>query len=404
MKLPLKPAQGWAVYSRTKSGNPADVRLPKNDDMYYYFTTSGSVVYDRYESGLREERATSAGSADKVGKMAFYPGKAATCKNYTLTNETASTSFIFGNPTMGYIDILGFLADNAEDLKGEFRYIDAEGIWRPVTVSAISESDVITSLSRYLPPMHAIELKLKDEKPAATDLTVTLNTNRIVTDASQVVRPVHTPDPAPKRLNGEAIKLPKGIMTVTAVNPASPRCTSRLLLGQGFNEAVLSGEDAVLTTVNIDNFSMTNAPATPFNIYALEGNSGFSIDLRDEIVDVPISFYNSDLPFETNSYLWFTGVNNIDGDLVLYDALLDIERPILDGIWLEIETPETSHIKLYYIRHPGYVPGQSGENPVATGFTNLDGKTTSAVKFIRNGHVFILRDGHVYSIYGQKIR
>jgi hypothetical protein len=193
-------------------------------------------------------------------------------------------------------------------------------------------------------------------------------------------------------------------MTVTAVNPASPRCTSRLLLGQGFNEAVLSGEDAVLTTVNIDNFSMTNAPATPFNIYALEGNSGLSIDLRDEIVNVPISFYNSELPFEPNSYLWFTGVNNIDGELVLYDALLDIERPILDGICLEIETPETSHIKRYYIRRPGYVPGQNDEDPVATGFTPLREDDAAAVKFIRNGQVFILRHGHVYSIYGQQIR
>ena len=406
MRLPLKPAQGWAVYSRTKSGNPADVRLPKNDDVYYYYTTTGDIVYSRYESGLRKERATSAtstGSADKVGKLAFYPGKEATSKNYTLTNETASTSFIFGNPTMGYIDILGFLADNAGNLKGEFRYIDADGIWRPVTVSAISESDVITSLSRYLPPMHAIELKLKDGDPATTELTVTLNTKRIVTDASQR-EAVPDPASAPKRLNGEAIKLPKGIMTVTAVNPASPRCTSRLLLGQGFNEAVLSGEDAALTTVNIDNFSMTNAPATPFNIYALEGNSGLSIDLRDEIVNVPVSFYNSELPFEPNSYLWFTGVNNIDGELVLYDALLDIERPILDGICLEIETPETSHMMRYYIRRPGYVPGQNDENPVTTGFTPLREDDAAAVKFIRNGQVFILRDGHVYSIYGQQIR
>jgi hypothetical protein len=290
-------------------------------------------------------------------------------------------------------------------VKGEFRYIDADGIWQPKTKPAVLESDTITSLSRYLPPMHAIELKLKDSEEATTSLMVTLKTKRIVTDASQR-EAVPDPAPAPRKspMTNDQRPIAKGIMTVTAVNPASPRCTSRLLLGQGFNEAIISGEDAVLTTVNIDNFSMTNAPATPFNIYALEGNSGLSIDLRDEIVNVPISFYNSELPFEPNSYLWFTGVNNIDGDLVLYDALLDIERPILDGICLEIETPETSHIKRYYIRRPGYVPGQTDENPIATGFTNLDGKTTSAVKFIKNGHVFILRDGHVYSIYGQKIR
>ena len=404
MRLPLKPAQGWAVYSRTKSGNPADVRLPKNDNVYYYYTTTGNIVYSRYETGLGAERATSAGGADKVGKLAFYPGKEATSKDYTLTNETASTSFIFGNPTMGYIDILGFLADNSEKVKGEFRYIDADGIWQPETEEAVVEPDVITSLSRYLPPMHAIELKLKDEAPAAKELTVTLNTNRIVTAASQRVA-VPDPAPAPRKSQTADDKSPinKGIMTVTAVNPASPRCTSRLLLGQGFNEAVLSGEDAVLTTVNIDNFSMTNAPATPFNIYALEGNSGLSIDLRDEIVNVPISFYNSELPFEPNSYLWFTGVNNIDGDLVLYDALLDIERPILDGICLEIETPETSHMMRYYIRRPGYVPTQD-DDPVTTGFTPLREDDAAVVKFIRNGQVFILRDGHVYSIYGQQIR
>ena len=397
MKLPLKPAQGWAVYARTKSGNPADVRLPKNDDIYYYYTTSGNIAWDRYESGLREERAMSAGGAAKVGKMVFYPGKSATSDTYTLTNETDSKSFVFGNPTMGYIDIWGFIEDNTSLLENEFRYVDGSGNWQTVTEgSLVGVKDTIVSLVHYLPPMHAIVLTKKE--PAATELTVTLNTNRIVTEASQIVRPV----PAPRRVNENAIR--KGIMTVTAVNPASSRCTSRLLLGQGFNKEVLRGEDAVLTTVNIDNYSNTSHPATPFNIYAMEDNSGLSIDLRDEIENVPISFYNSDLPFEPNSYLWFTGVNNIDGDLVLYDALLDIERPILDGICLEIETPETSHIKRYYIRRPGYVPGQNGENPVATGFTNLDGKTTSAVKFIRNGHVFILRDGHVYSIYGQKIR
>ncbi len=394
MKLPLKPAQGWAVYSRTKSGNPADVRLPKNDDVYYYFTTSGNVVWSRYESGLCALRATSAGGADKVGKLAFYPGKEATSEDYTLTNETASTSFIFGNPTMGYIDILGFLADNAEYLKGEFRYIDANGIWQPQTKPAVVEEDVITSLSRYLPPMHAIELKLKSGA-SATSLTVTLNTNRIVTAASQIIRPLPGASPAPRKspMTNDQRPIAKGIMTVTAVNPASPRCTSRLLLGQGFNEAVLSGEDAVLTTVNIDNFSMTNAPATPFNIYALEGNSGLSIDLRDEIVNVPVSFYNSELPFEPNSYLWFTGVNNIDGDLVLYDELLDIERPILDGICLEIETPETSHMMRYYIRRPGYVPTQD-DDPVTTGFTPLREDDAAAVKFIRNGDMCTLSTGN----------
>ena len=192
-------------------------------------------------------------------------------------------------------------------------------------------------------------------------------------------------------------------MTVTAVNPASKRCTSRLLLGQGFNDAIIRGEDAMLTTINIDNYSATSAPATPFNIYAVEGTNGLSIDLRNEIINVPVSFYMSDLPFEPNTYLWFTGVNNIDGELVLYDALTDTERPIFDGICLEIETPEMSHLTRYFIRRPGFNPGGQ-ENPVTTGMEDLEMNDMNVMKLIKDGHVLILRDGHVYTLFGQKIR
>jgi hypothetical protein len=192
-------------------------------------------------------------------------------------------------------------------------------------------------------------------------------------------------------------------MTVTAVNPASKRCTSRLLLGQGFNEAIIRGEDATLTTINIDNYSTTSAPATPFNIYASEGSYGLSIDLRDEILNVPISFYMSELPFEPVTHLWFTGVNNITGKLVLYDALTDTERTILDGIFLDIETPENSHELRYYIRRSGN-GSDNPDNPVATGINSTDITDTKTAKIIKNGHVYIVREGHVYTMFGQKVR
>ena len=303
---------------------------------------------------------------------------------------------------MGYIDIWGFIADNRSILDAEIGYMNALGAYTTITYAALAEADAISSLTRYLPPMHAIVLKAKGD--AAKSLEVTLNTNRIVTDASQITRPLPGASPAPKRAHASAI-YNKGIMTVTAVNPASARCTSRLLLGQGFDDAIIRGEDATLTTLNIDNYTATSAPATPFNIYAVEGNSGLSIDLRSEIVNVPISFYNSELPFEPISYLWFTGVNNIDGNLVLYDALTDTERPIMDGICLEIETPEVNHVMRYYIRRPGYNPDDSGEGPITTGVGPVTGNPSPVTyKLIKDGHVLILRDGHVYTVFGQKIR
>ena len=400
LSLTLPPAQGWAVLARTKSEDDAVVRLPKNDDIYYYYTKSGDKVWDLYESNLRALRTKSATEAGtgKVGKLAFYPGKDATNQDYTLSNGTASTTFVFGNPTMGYIDIWGFIADNKDSLEAEIGYIDTDGQYNTITLAALTEPDAITSLTRYLPPMHAIVVKKKDD--AATELNVTVNTNRIVTDADQIIRTSFEPAPVKKGPAGVS----KGVMTVTAINSVSPRCNTRLLLGQGYHPEIIKGEDALLNTINIDNYSATSAPATPFNIYAVEGTNGLSIDLRDEILYVPISFYMSDLPYAPLTTLWFTGVNNVDGPLVLYDALSDTERPIIDGISLDIETPEESHEIRYYIRRPGYKPENETDKPVPTAIEYNAADEEKAVKFVKDGHVFIKRNGKVYTIVGQKIQ
>lgn len=395
MNLDLSPAQGWAVYTHTRSETTANIRLPKNDDIYYYFEKNGKVISYLYEDNLRAMRDEKAGGSGQAGKLAFQPDGES--KVYNLTNEEASTSFVFGNPTMGYIDIWGFIADNS--LTEEFSYLDAAGHYTTVTAETTGKN-TINNPARYLPPMHAMVINVASKTKAKE---VTLNKNRIVTDTIQVVRPSSAPSRTPKRsTNAKA----QGIMTITAINPVSDRCVSRLLLGQGYHDAILSGEDAILTTLNIDRFSMTSTPTTPFNLYAVEGEYGMNIDLRDSIVYVPLSFYNSNLPYDSVTYLWFTGVNAIEGPLVLYDALLGTERQIIDGICLDIETPEMSHQMRYYIRRPGYVPQSQNDNPIATGFETetANNDAPRAQKIYYQGHVYILRDGHVYTIFGQQIR
>ena len=401
MTLSLPPAQGWAIYSRTASGNDAAVRLPKHDDIYYYYNTYGDKQWDVYESGLQAKRAENAGGAEHVGKLAFHPDPAVGREDYTLTNDNSvtSASFVFGNPTMGYIDIWGFIEDNSANLEESISYLDAEGYHSPVTkASALATPNVLSNPQRYLPPMHAIVVQRKGE--AANSLTIRINANRIVSSPVAVA-----PSPAPRKSqtgNGKA-PLSKGIMTVTAVNPVSPRCLSRLLIGQGYHNEIIKGEDAVLTTLNIDRFHMTNTPTTPFNIYAADGDYGLSIDLRDDVENIPVSFYMSDLPYDPVSYLWFTGVNHISAPLVLYDKETDTERDILDGICLDIETPAQNHRFRYYIRRKGYVP-EEDPIPTSVGSTGSDQGQEQAIKIIRNGQVLILRNGHIYTMFGQKVR
>ena len=406
LTLSLPAGQGYAVYTKTSpdaESSDAVVRLPKNDDRYYYFYQSGGIAEDKYEDNLRALRNTNAGGSG-AGKLAFDPEDGA--KTYTITNgkdengDVLTSSFIFGNPTMAYIDIWGFIADNSLD--DEFRYIGADGNWaEPITKATVDaeklvdpSTDTITNRKRYLPPMNAIEVKVAS--PVASK-TFTLNTSRVVISA-----PAPAPSPAPRRSNAANVRS-KAVMTVTAINPASSRCTSRLILGQGFHDAIQKGEDAMLTTVNIDKYSNTSYPATPFNIYAAEGGYGLSVDLRDSIAYVPLSFYMSDMPFDPVTYLWFTGVNGLDESLVLYDAFTGIERPIRDGACLPIETPEISHQRRYYIRRPGFTP-QEGTDPILTGLEPYGTEKEQAVKFILNGNVYILRSGHIYTMYGQKVR
>ena len=392
MTLPLPPASGWAVYSRTKSGKAAEIRLPKDDDEYYYFTKSGDK--DGSESGLRALRDELSGGSGKAGKLTYQPTAGA--QDYTINKGTADSTFVFGNPTMAYIDIWGMIADNnalGKGIKEQFSYLNSEGTYTTVTKSTASASvDTLIEPKRYLAPMQAIILKAT----SGTSLVIKLNATRVVTQAVKAGAL-----PAPSRRSDMARS--KGIMAITATNPVSPRCISRLLLGQGYRDAIYDGEDAILTTVNIDNFHMTNTPTTPFNLYSVNGGYGMCIDLRDSIVNIPVSFCMSNLPYDPVTYLWFSGVNSIDGPLVLYDALMDTERKIIDGICLDIETPESSNEKRYYIRRRGWSPSDSS-NPTTGVGTSEQNNNDEAIKIIRNGQVYILRGGHVYTIFGQKLR
>ena len=111
----------------------------------------------------------------------------------------------------------------------------------------------------------------------------------------------------------------------------------------------------------------------------------------------------SELPFDSVTHLWFTGVNNIDGALVLYDAWTNTERRILDGICLDIATPTESHQDRYYIRLQGYSPENNPSDPVTTDVELFEMDGESAVKIFRNGQVYILRNGHIYTVLGQKM-
>ena len=88
---------------------------------------------------------------------------------------------------------------------------------------------------------------------------------------------------------------------------------------------------------------------------------------------------------------------------MLYDAWADSERKIIDGICLTIETPVQNHQKRYFIRRPGYRP-QDPDTPIVTGMERTETNGDEVIKIVKDDQVLIIRNGHVYTMFGQKVR
>ena len=79
----------------------------------------------------------------------------------------------------------------------------------------------------------------------------------------------------------------------------------------------------------------------------------------------------------------------------------------MDGICLTIETPAVSHERRYYIRRVATPDPEIPDDPIVTGVSYHSATpeyNEQAVKIMYNGHVLILRNGHVYTIFGQHLR
>ena len=76
-----------------------------------------------------------------------------------------------------------------------------------------------------------------------------------------------------------------------------------------------------------------NTPLIPIKLRYIPDRS-LVLWIRDLILPAGVCRFSAknvgNLPFDPVTYLWFTGVNSIDGELVLYDALTGTERKSVD--------------------------------------------------------------------------
>ena len=386
----LDPCHGFALGvwgPDNLSDENIEIRLPKPDTeyaLYYEGNEAGKVSIDRTDPY----------------KFAFTPDEHGEMK-VTLKNAVASPYFLFGNPTMAYIDAESFYYRNKDVLQSYFWLLE-DGRWIPHTGKLISYED------RFVKPFRAAMVYTKDAS-AKKEITLTLSTQDLAISYIQGARnhytdaehgtPIEdtTGKVAKRRLssaNGHYLN--NGVMHIDAfIRPTDERKVTAVanfdLVATDFaNDGYDISEDVPFFSVNIKDDGTTLDGASEMNIYSVVDTKKVSIDVREQIGVVPLGFITSNTLRKTDNgkmHLYFTLTDWTD-ECYLVDSETGNETRITNGTELYLDIP-TNNAMRYYIQGPKKsskdddVPTDNG-NTISTDDSN--GSTIS---------VFSQADGYV---------
>ncbi|MCQ2346006.1 MAG: hypothetical protein MJZ82_04495 [Paludibacteraceae bacterium] len=346
----IAPGKGFSVlsygpnysYGTAENRLQMNVRLPKTETAY---------TYSRYgdETDVVTETIDRTGS----NRLALtFTGQDST-QTFHLTNATADQWFLFGNPTMAYIDMQQMLTDNG--LSTTFYYAE-ESEWVGATPASADQPQ-----TRYLAPMRSALIKAT---AADTELDVVLRKNHLVlkTDMNRPVVPLN-PSQAPRRNNGVRTGyLHSDVMNIYMYND-NGGSSMRLCLNSLADDAYVDEEDAkFIYSPNVDISQM----ATPMNVYTLAGDVALIADVREWINHVPLLFM-IDATYATPTIKVYFNLSKDWPEYVwLYDQQTDLYYPIYDGITYELDCPDNHELR-YYI-----VGGSSDDPTVPTALDEVE--------------------------------
>ena len=269
----------------TDSNAEATIRLPKSDTRYYYWNSDGTQS-SQSVSLARTNSHRFAFSPDANGDMTL-----------TLTNATSSAYFLFGNPTMAYIDMVQFCADNAAVIEPSFQYMEG-GTWITRTTATLTEY-----ADRFIAPMQSVLLRSRTE---ATSLQVVVKSTQlsVYTNNSTTNSAGNSPKfPNHSRTNSEnGHYLRNEVMHITAYTPresGSPTpyawACADVALVEFANNRYEAGEDVPFISSGIEagNTNSYSAPS-PLNLYTLADDAALMADIRQDLGIIPLGLLASD--------------------------------------------------------------------------------------------------------------
>jgi len=295
---------------------------------------------------------------------------------YTLSNETASTIFFFGNPTMSLIDVYVLCKDNAEVLQHE------AGTYHFTAYQLIEGSNYtvknITGPGQYfVAPQRAVGLIANS---AANSLTIKLKPGALVAitgDGTVVSRMDEEPSPAPRRA-GATTQPGQNMLYIAAMAEATDEwdyttvSKAYLTLGEcaTANRGFRKGEDA-LSIVSGLNYYSDASFNTPLSMYTIADNQALMLDIRDTLHSVPLVFASLDeYTLSEFTRLSFAMEGNWQTPLYLYDALTNDSIRIVNGLQIAVQTPANNQLR--YFINGVRAPQNEQHEDIATGIEISD--------------------------------
>ena len=344
---PLTEGTGYAVYGLGfDEDDSLTVRLPKPDEQYDYYTNgspNGTKVNIPY-------------TVEQRGKLAYTATHDNQQMTITLTNQNSGEYFLFGNPTMAFVDMHALYLDNKDRWNGEFRMM-TNNIINAATPATL------TPANRYLPPMTSALLKASSE---VTQMNITLlpshlTLNNVINPVDEVKEGENDPQQAPARrvagiderpINYEALQ--SELMTIYAF---TPKGTARTVLATNpaANDYYTSGEDALFTSSGVENESYVT---TPLNMYTVAEQVPMMADVRQGISEIPLAILAADKARAEHMQIAFYLSSNWSRECYFYDSQTGQRIRIMDGLVITIEMPQ-NHEQRYYIEGPDVYQGSS---------------------------------------------
>ena len=356
----LQPGSGFNVYALGPDGYTGDltVRLPKSDSEYYYYTDQGDQSHIKTRTLNR----------DSIGRFAFIANHTKREMEITLTNETIGEYFLFGNPTMAYVDLHALYEDNktpkdgCNTWTGEYTYVQGSA------TKAGTQS--FTTSDRYLPPMTSVLLSTTGENK---QLKITLTPNHLTLNNQINLLSDDTPSPLPRRQSSMS-----GNNTSTSPDASSELMTIYAFSNTAYARTILAttpmandyyqvGEDALFISSGVENESYVT---TPLNMYTVAEQVPMMADVRQGISEVPLAILAADEARANHMQLAFYLSSNWTRECYFYDSATGQSIRIMDGLVITVEMPQ-NHEQRYFIQGPDEYIGESeGSGGVTTSTTN----------------------------------